>query len=101
MARSTDARDSIDISEVPELVRLAREVHDSGQPCLLRADGETIAALVPLELAEELGLRGPLTEADIAAFESAAGGWQDVDTDRLLEDIYARRGRPVRPPVEQ
>lgn len=100
MARSTDARDSIDIGEMPEVVRLAREVHDSGQPVLLREAGVAIAALIPLELAEELGLRGPLTEAEIAAFESAAGGWHDVDTDRLLEDIYARRGRPVRPPVE-
>ncbi len=31
--------------------------------------------------------------ADYEAFRSAAGGWKDVDTDRLLNDIYADRRR--------
>jgi type IV secretory pathway VirJ component len=28
---------------------------------------------------------------DHAAFVSAAGGWADLDTDRLVDEIYARR----------
>jgi hypothetical protein len=34
------------------------------------------------------------------AFRSAAGSWADVDTDKLIEGIYAMRRRSNRPPVE-
>jgi hypothetical protein len=40
------------------------------------------------------------TEADYEAFRSAAGGWKDVDTDKLIEDVYADRRISDRPPVE-
>jgi hypothetical protein len=39
------------------------------------------------------------TRADYEAFRSVAGRWKDVDTDRLLDDIYESR-RSSRPPVE-
>ena len=91
----------IDIDDVPELVRLADQVRDSWEPCLLRREGEIVAALVPRQVAEDLGLPWPLSAEDVAAFQSAAGGWKDVDTDKLIEDISARRGRPVRPSVER
>jgi hypothetical protein len=35
-----------------------------------------------------------ITEADREAFRASAGGWHDVDADRLLDDIYRSRGIP-------
>ena len=39
------------------------------------------------------------TEAELAVSHSAAGGWQDVDVDRLIADIYADRDLADRPPI--
>lgn len=40
------------------------------------------------------------TEADHRAFLASAGGWKDVDTDKLLDDIYESRRKSSRPPVD-
>ena len=40
------------------------------------------------------------TEKDLEAFRSAAGSWKDVDTDKLMADIYESRRHSSRPPVE-
>jgi hypothetical protein len=40
------------------------------------------------------------TEADYEAFRSAAGRWSNIDTDKLIEDIYESRTISLRPPVE-
>lgn len=87
----TRAPEPHDIDDVAELVRLARAVRDSGEPCLLREGGAVVAVLVPLAVADDLGIERPFTEEEIAASRSAAGGWADVDTDKRLADIYARR----------
>ena len=87
-----------EIGNLPELLRLAEEVRESEKPRLLQRNGEPVAVLVPVELAEHFGVRGPITE-DIAASCSAAGGWKGVDTDKLLKDIDAARGHPW-PPEE-
>ncbi len=34
------------------------------------------------------------------AFRRAAGAWKDMDTDAMIEEIYARRMRPSRPTPE-
>jgi hypothetical protein len=39
------------------------------------------------------------TKEDYEAFKSAAGDWKDVDTDRLLADIYADRRASNRLPI--
>ena len=41
--------------------------------------------------------RGKRTPETLEAFRRAAGAWKDVDTDRLIADIYARRkaSRPL------
>ena len=44
------------------------------------------------------GVRIP-TEAELATSHSAAGGWRDVDVDRLIADIYADRDQADRPPI--
>ena len=90
----------IDISHVPDLVRLVEEVTTSGKPRVLRRDSEDVAILMPLR--PTIGRRKPSkkTEADHEAFLASAGSWADVDTDKLLEDIYESRRTPDRPPVE-
>jgi antitoxin (DNA-binding transcriptional repressor) of toxin-antitoxin stability system len=45
MARN---RKFVNVSEVPELLRLVKEVQDSGQECVLTHDNEEIAVLTPV-----------------------------------------------------
>ncbi len=90
---------SIDISDVPDILRLAEEVRRVGEPRVLRRDGEDLAMVVPLPRAKKSRFKKP-TEADLKAFRSAAGGWSDIDTDKLIENIYESRRISTRPPVE-
>lgn len=87
---------SIDISDVPDIVCLAEEVRHAGEPCVLRRDGEELAMVVPLPRARASRLKKPTAE-DYEAFRRAAGSWADIDTDRLIEDIYRARGGVPRP----
>jgi hypothetical protein len=92
-------RKAIEIGDLPELLRLAEEVRATREPRLLRHHGEDLALLVPASLAGKSRGR-PKTPADYDAFRSAAGGWSDVDTDTLIEAIYADRQRGDRRPVK-
>lgn len=85
----------VDVDDVPDVLRLAREVRESGVPLVLRQGGNDRAVVTPVTASKQYPWRTKTPE-DIAAFRSAAGGWQDVDTDRLLEDIYADRDAPFR-----
>ncbi len=87
---------SIDISDVPDILRLAEEVRRAGEPRVLRRDGEDLAMVVPMPRPRKTRLKKP-TAADYAAFRSAAGSWADIDTDTLIEDIYRARGEGTRP----
>lgn len=90
----------IDISDLPELRKLAEEVQRSQEPRLLRCDDEDLAMIVPL--GSKKGRPGSAkTEADYEAFRPAAGSWKDlVDTDKLIEDIFESRKISSRPSVE-
>jgi len=90
---------SIDISAIPELLELAEEVRRTHTPRVLRRDREELAVVVPLPAHSKRGARAK-TDADYEAFRRAAGGWKDVDTDKLIEDIYESRRRSSRPPVD-
>jgi antitoxin (DNA-binding transcriptional repressor) of toxin-antitoxin stability system len=90
---------SIDITDVPDLLRVAEEVRRAGEPRVLRKDGKEVAMVVPLPRPRKRRSKKP-TEADIEAFRSAAGGWADIDTDKLIENIYESRRISIRPPVE-
>lgn len=91
----------IDITDDPELLRLAEEVRRTGLPRLLRREDEDVAVLSPVA---NLGRRGAkkrkaYTKADDDAFLSAAGAWHDFDVDAFLEHNEESR-RMSRPPVE-
>ncbi|MBI3942654.1 MAG: hypothetical protein HY326_06525 [Chloroflexi bacterium] len=79
-----------------------RVVHEHETVIVEREDGTR--AILKSVRARKLRRRQK-TEADYEAFRSSAGGWKDVDTDKLIEDIYANRrlaDRRIsnRPPVE-
>ena len=89
----------IDITNAPELRRLAEEVAKTRTPRVLRRDDEDIAVLSPAP-ARKRRSRRARTAADLEAFRSSAGGWKGiVDVDKFLNDIDESR-RLSRPPVE-
>jgi hypothetical protein len=91
----------IDISNTPDLLRLAEEVAKSGQPRVLRRADEDVAVLMPVKKPTSRRRTGrKKTKEDYEAFRSSAGGWKDVDVDKLLEDIYESRNISTRPPVD-
>jgi hypothetical protein len=91
---------SIDVSHMPELLRIAEEVEASGEPRILKRDGEVLAVVTPIiSRFRRRGGRGK-SKADLEAFHASAGAWKDVDTDKLVAEIYADRRRSVRPAPE-
>ena len=82
----------IDITTIPELVRIAEEVAATKTPRELKRENKTVAVIMPAPKATAKKKREK-TKADFEAFLSAAGGWKDVDTERLLKDIYEDRRR--------
>jgi hypothetical protein len=95
MARQLE---SIDITEMPELRRLAEEVDASREPRLLVRGDVQVAVIAPVSSGKGLGRK---SAADLAAFRAAAGSWRDnVDTEKLKRDIAESRRISTRPHVE-
>jgi hypothetical protein len=111
---SSKPLESIDLDDVPELRQIAEKVRATARPILLRRGEHALAMIAPVgppgedEPRERSGPTKPdqrgrsrrITDEDLAAFRSAAGAWADVDTDKLIEEIYAARIADDRPPVE-
>ena len=89
----------IDITNMPDLVRIAEEVEATKTPRELVRENKPLAVIMPARKAPAKK-KGAKTNADYAAFKSAAGGWKDIDTDKLIANVYASRRRSNRPPVE-
>ncbi len=82
----------IDISDVPDLLRIAEEVRTTRKPRMLRRDNENVAVLMPVTSTQRRKASRAKTKADYEAFRAAAGGWKGlVDTDKLIADIYESR----------
>ena len=90
----------IDITNMPELVKIAEEVDATKTPRELRRENKPVALITPVTGAKKAKKQKAKTKADYEAFKSAAGGWKDIDTDKLIANIYASRRRSNRPPVE-
>jgi hypothetical protein len=91
----------IDISHVPELMRIVEEMLASRQPRILSRDDEDVAVLMPVASAPEPPLQQEKTRADYEAFLSAAGSWNGlIDPDKLIADIYESRKLSTKPPIE-
>jgi hypothetical protein len=83
----------IDISNVPELVRIVEDVRLSRQPCVLRRDSEDVAVVVPVPTK---GRRARRKAVDYEAVLGTAGSWRDlVDAEELKEQLTrARSSKP-------
>ncbi len=87
---------SIDLEDEPDFPRVIEEVRVTGEARLLRRNGAALAMIVPVEPVGTFHWRHKST-ADYEAFQSVAGSWKAVDTDRMLDDIYADREIDDRP----
>ena len=88
--------ESIDVTDVPELRRVAEEVRDSREPRVLRAGDEDVAVVIPITTKRRRNRAR--TQADYDAVLAAAGGWKGlVDGEQLKKDLEEARGsdRPV------
>lgn len=86
----------IDISGMPDLLRLAEEIKRTGEFIVLCQKGEKLAALSPIKKRSKRAK----TEADWEAFLSSFGSWKDVDTEAFKRANYESRSISSRPPVE-
>ena len=82
-----DELPSMDISGVPDLVRLTEEARRANEPRLLRRGSETLAIIVPAGRLVKRRRRRVRTAADLVAFEASFGSWKDVDTEALNTSI--------------
>ena len=89
----------VDVTNTPDLLRLAEEVRRSGQPRLLRRDSEDLAVLSPAPTPAKRRARKAktYTKADDEAFLSSAGGWKDFDLEEFLKnnEESRRSSRPL------
>ena len=84
----------VDISNIPELVRIAQEVRDSREPKLLQRDNEELAILMPMPPSVKRRPKGRPTTAndplwDIVGMAHSAGpGDVSENVDRYLAEAY-------------
>ena len=91
--------DALDVTDLPELRRLAELVRDTGQARILRALDQDVAIVVPIDGSKRQPRSRPTT-AQIEAVMAAAGGWKGiVDNEELKRNLRAGRSSN-RPPVK-
>ena len=79
----------IDISTMPDLVRLVEEVATTKKPRALQRDKKTVAVLMPVTPAPQ----GKTTyEASLAAL----GSWRDLDANELMTCVHRSRAEGSR-----
>jgi hypothetical protein len=84
----------IKIAPESELARLLTEAGD--MPLLLEKNG-AVYRLEPLERSREDIFAGYDPENVKKAIAATAGSWKDLDTDKLIADIYRARKEGSRP----
>jgi hypothetical protein len=100
---------TIDVADVGDLGTLVEEIRRSRTPRILRHDGKDVAVLMPLtgtpgrSGAGSRHLRPP-TAGEItrsrAGIRDAAGSWQDIDAEKLKDELRHQRAVVTRSPVE-
>ena len=81
----------IDISNMPELVRIAEEVEATKTPRELKRQNKTVAVIMPAT---------PATPSKTHTWEQTQktfGSWNDVDADAMIATIYRWRSVGSRP----
>src|SRR5260370_26079112 len=79
----------LDIRNNEDLLRLAEEVKKSNTPRALKKKDKTVAVLVPLGEAVNVGKKRH--EADYKAMLATLGSWKELDTDTIIKNIYRAR----------
>ncbi len=87
----------IDISNLPDLLRLAEEVKETKTPRILKRDTETVAMLMPVGTAFKPEKKPAPTKADYDASLAAIGSWRDLDADALIAHVHRAREEGSRP----
>lgn len=84
----------IDISDLPELLDIAREVQRSQQPSVLQGDGGDLAMVIPLTPAEPARpIREQALEAQIwADAGTTADPWASYQPERMLQALPRSAG---------
>ena len=91
----------IDISNMPDFMRLVKEVEATKKPRKLIRNNKPVALLMPTNTSLPPKKKRPKIIADYEAFRAAFGSWSDVDTEALLKNINAdRRQTNTRPLVK-
>lgn len=93
---------SVDINEIrsaPDLVRLAEEVRATGEPRVLRKDGEELAVVVSMSDFEAAAV--PKSRRYWAEILALAGSWSDLDHDEMIAELdKIRHESPPSPPPD-
>ncbi len=84
--------------DMSHLAEVADEVERTKRPRTVGIRRGVVAVLKPATRKVARPVRREPTAEDVAAFEAAAGGWADVDTDRFVTDAYKSRRIATRPP---
>ena len=88
----------VDVSENPELRRLAEEVASSGNPVVLADGVRDLATVSPASGSNRAMILKP-SKADVLASQKAAGSWVDVDVEEFMRYVYEGR-QSSKPPVD-
>jgi len=87
----------IDISSMPELLRIAHEVQRTNEPRILKQDSEDVAVLTPIKPGAKRGSRGKPTSADDPLWDIVGIGQAEEARDvaankyKYLADAYAAK----------
>jgi hypothetical protein len=81
----------VDVSDNPELMRLAEEVAQSGDSVMLTKGSKDLATISPTSPSGRRLKPRELSPVDLEAFNSSAGGWADVDVDEFMKRVYEGR----------
>lgn len=84
-------KETIDISEMPDVVRLVEEATVADTPLLLRRGDEVVAIVHPLAPGSTSATRRQLSSRQIVALRSAAGGWKEFDAGAFIHAVYRDR----------
>ncbi len=90
---------TLEIGNMPEVIRIVNEVRKTRTPRVLSRRKRPLAIIRPLRSSRKRGKRVK-SKKDYEAFLASAGSWKDVDTDKLIKDIYESRKISSRPPVQ-
>lgn len=90
----------LDLESGPNLTEVAKSVQASQEPVVLREAGEDIAVISPVDRDARPPVTKIVTGNDLDDLLSVAGSWADIDTDKLIDEIYKQRLVSTRPPIE-